>query len=64
MKHYKSNPDEIQRENPAPDSMVERRNILKSGLATTIVFAGGTMLSVISCLREVFSISDDDSESS
>ena len=64
MKHYKSNPDEIQRENPAPCSKVERRNILKSGLATTIFFAGGTVISVISCLRDIFSPSDDGSESS
>ena len=64
MKHREYKPDEAERENPQPDSMIERRNILKSGLATTIVFAGGTVLSVISCLREIFSISDDGSESS
>ena len=64
MKHRKYNPDEIEKQNPAPDSKVERRNILKSGLATTIVFAGSTVLSVISCLSEIFSLSDDGSESS
>ena len=64
MKQSKADPDELQRESPEPDSMVERRNILKSGLATTFVFAGGTLLSAISCLRRVFSESDDTSESS
>ena len=64
MKHRKCNLDEIEEQSPAPDSKIERRNILKSGLATTIVFAGGTVISVISCLSEFFSISDDSSESS
>jgi hypothetical protein len=56
--------DELEKGNSEPASIVERRNILKSGLATSIVFAGGTVLSVISCLREMFSPSDDTSESS
>jgi hypothetical protein len=64
VKPGKVDHDEIERGNPEPASIVERRNILKSGLATTIVFAGGTVLSVISCLREIFSPSDDTSESS
>ena len=63
MKHDKGNPEALQRENPGPPSMVERRNVLKSGLAATFVCAGGTLLSVISCLRRVFSSTDDGSES-
>jgi hypothetical protein len=64
VKHAKVDHKEIQREDPETDSRVKRRNILKSGLAATIVFAGGTPLSVISCLRGMFSPSDDTSESS
>jgi len=64
MKHGIWTPDEIDAENSKPASLVERRNLLKSGLATTCVFAGGTVLSLISCLREIFSPSDDGSESS
>jgi len=64
VKDGKSNPEALQRETPEPPSMVERRNVLKSGLATTCIFAGGTVLSLISCLRSVFSLSDDTSESS
>jgi hypothetical protein len=64
VKQGKVDHDAFERETPEPTSIVERRNILKSGLATTIVFAGGTVLSVISCLREIFSPSDDTSESS
>jgi hypothetical protein len=57
-------PDDIKKENPDPDSTIERRNVLKSGLATTVVFAGGAVLSAISCLQRVLSSSDDSSESS
>ena len=64
MKHGKVDPDELERENPEADSTIERRNVLKSGLATTVVFAGGAVISAISCLQRVFSSSDDTSESS
>ena len=62
MKHCKVDFDELQREDPETNSIVKRRNILKSGLAASVVFAGGAALSVMSCLRELFSPSDDNSE--
>jgi hypothetical protein len=59
VKQGKQNIDALEKEHAGAAPMVERRNVLKSGLATTFVFAGSTVLSVLSCMRRVFSSSDD-----
>jgi len=55
MSPHSSEGDPIRRENRDPLSDRERRDFLKIGLVVTGIFAGGTVLSLISNVRRVFS---------
>jgi protein NrfC len=55
MKPHPSKGDPIKYENGDPLSDRERRDFLKIGLIVTGIFAGGTILSLVSNVRRVFS---------
>lgn len=55
MRPHPSDGDPVKRENRDPLSDKERRDFLKIGLVVTGIFAGGTVLSLVSNVRRVFS---------
>jgi tetrathionate reductase subunit B len=54
MSPHPSGGDPVKRENGDPLSDRERRDFLKIGLVVTGIFAGGTILSLVSNVRRVF----------
>ena len=54
MKKLKIDLDDLKNEGLALVSSMERREFLKIGLAITGVFAGGTILSMVSNIDKVF----------
>ena len=60
VKSSKLNTDELKKENTGSDSIVERRKFLSTGLLSAVAFAGAA----ISCLRDIFSLSVNNSEDS
>lgn len=59
MEHGKRNPDERECVTYQAAPLVKRRHILKSGLATACAVAAGAIMSVVSCMSQLFSLTDD-----